>query len=309
MSAGGMQTLLVSGATGLIGGRLLKAFGDAGPRVIALTRSPQRAAAALGARRTPVAWDGLQVPREAFAEADTLLHLAGEPLFGGLPTPGRLARIRSSRVDSTQAMIAALAALPSERRPRTLVCASAVGIYGSRGEEELPEEAPPGEGFLADLCRDWETAALSAAAYGVRVVCLRFGIVLAAEGGALALMARVFRLGLGGRLGSGRQWVPWVHADDAVGLVRRALEDPDLRGPINVVAPGCVRNKELTRALAARLRRPALLPAPGFAVKAALGPLAGELLGSRRVVPRRAAQLGHTFAHPALEGALAKELG
>jgi len=309
MSAGGMQTLLVSGATGLIGGRLINAFGDAGPRVLALTRSPQRAAAALGARHATVAWDGLQVPREALAEADTLLHLSGEPLFGGLPTPGRLARIRASRVDSTRAIVAGIAALPAERRPRTLVCASAVGIYGSRGEEELPEEAPPGEGFLAELCRDWETAALSSAAYGVRVVCLRFGIVLAAEGGALALMARVFRLGLGGRLGSGRQWVSWVHADDAVGLVRRALGDADLRGAVNVVAPGCVRNQELTRALAARLRRPALLPAPGFAVKAALGPLAGELLGSRRVVPRRAAQLGYAFAHPALEGALAKELG
>jgi len=303
-----MQTLLVSGATGLIGGRLLEALGDARPRVLALTRSPQRAAGALGARGEPVAWNGLRVPRDAIAEADALLHLSGEPLFGGLPTPGRLARIRSSRVDSTLAIVAAIAELPAERRPRALVCASAVGIYGSRGEEELPEEAPPGDGFLAELCRDWETAALSAAAYGVRVVCLRFGIVLAAEGGALALLARVFRLGLGGRVGSGRQWVPWVHADDAVGLVRRALLDPELRGPINVVSPGCVRNAELTRALAACVHRPALLPAPAFAVKLALGPLAGELLGSRRVVPRRATQLGHAFAYRDLERALAREL-
>jgi len=304
-----MQTLLVSGATGLIGRRLIRAFGDTGPRVLALTRSPERAAAALGARQTPVAWDGLRIPREALALADTLLHLAGEPLFGGLPTPGRLARIRASRVDSTRAIVAAIAALPSEGRPRTLVCASAVGIYGSRGEEELPEEAPPGKGFLAELCRDWEAAALSATAYGVRVVCLRFGIVLAREGGALAPMARAFRLGLGGRLGSGRQWVAWVHADDAVALARRALEDAELRGALNVVAPGCVRNEELTRVLAARLHRPALLPVPGFAVKVALGRLAGELLGSRRVVPRGALQLGYAFAHPALEGAVAEALG
>lgn len=309
MSAGGVRTLLVSGATGLIGGRLLASYAREGPRVLALTRSPERAAAALGERRTPVGWDGIRVPDDALAQADALLHLAGEPIFGGLPTPRRLARIRSSRVDSTRAIVAGIAALPAERRPRALVCASAVGIYGSRGDEELPEEAPPGEGFLADLCRDWENAALAAEAYGVRVVCLRFGIVLAAEGGALALMARVFRLGLGGRLGSGRQWVPWVHADDAVGLVRRALEDEGLDGPMNVVAPGCVRNAELTRALAAQLRRPALLPAPAFALRAGLGPLAGELLGSRRVVPRRAEQLGHAFAHPALEGALARELG
>jgi uncharacterized protein (TIGR01777 family) len=301
-----MHTLLVSGATGLVGERLLEAFGDAGPRVLGLTRSPERAAASM--RGAPVGWDGLRVPHEALAEADALLHLSGEPIFGGLPTPGRLARIRASRVDSTRAIVAAIAALAAERRPRTFVCASAVGIYGSRGEEELAEDAPPGEGFLADLCSDWETAALSAAAYGVRVVCLRFGIVLAAEGGALALLARVFRLGLGGRLGSGRQWVPWIHADDAVGLIRRALADPTLRGAINLVAPGCVRNAELTRALALRLRRPAILPAPAFAVKAALGPLAGELLGSRRVVPQRAEQLKHPFAYPTLEGALAREL-
>jgi uncharacterized protein (TIGR01777 family) len=236
-----MQTLLVSGATGLVGGRLLDAFAAAGPQVLALSRRPERAAAALRARCTPVGWDGLQVPRETLVRADTLLHLSGEPIFGGLPTPGRLARIRASRVESTRAIVAAIAALPAERRPRSLVCASAVGIYGSRGEEELCEDSPPGEGFLAELCRDWETAAQAAEAYGVRVVCLRFGIVLAAEGGALPLLARVFRLGLGGRLGSGRQWVPWVHADDAVALVRRALTDPDLRGPLNVVAPGCVR--------------------------------------------------------------------
>ncbi len=303
-----MRTLLVSGATGLVGGRLLASFGDEGPRVLALTRSPGRAGAVLGARCSPVAWDGIQVPSGSLAQADTLLHLSGEPIFGGPPTPGRLARIRASRVESTRAMVAAIASLAAERRPRTLVCASAVGIYGSRGEEELDESAPPGEGFLADLCRDWETAALSASAYGVRVVCLRFGIVLAAEGGALQLLARIFRLGLGGRLGSGRQWVPWVHADDAVALVRRALEDPDLRGALNVVAPGCVRNAELTQTLAALLGRPAILPAPAFAVKVALGPLAGELLGSRRVVPRRAEALGHAFSYPALDGALREEL-
>jgi hypothetical protein len=303
-----MQTLLVSGATGLVGARLLDALAAAGPRVLALTRRPERAAAALGPRCTPVGWDGVQVPGEVLARADTLLHLSGEPIFGGLPTPGRLARIRSSRVEATRAIVAAVAALPAGRRPRALVCASAVGIYGSRGEEELCENSPPGEGFLAELCRDWETAALTAAAYGVRVVCLRFGIVLAAEGGALALLARVFRLGLGGRLGSGRQWVPWVHADDAVALVRRALTDPELRGALNVVAPGCVRNAELTAALALRLGRRALLPAPAFAVRAALGPLAGELLGSRRVLPRRAQELGHAFAHPSLDGALRREL-
>jgi hypothetical protein len=300
---------LVSGATGLIGRRLLASLGPGGPRVRALTRDPARAAGRLDPRHALVAWDGLRVAAETLDGADAVLHLAGEPLFGGLPTPARLRRIRASRVNSTRALVAAIEALPSERRPRALVCASAVGIYGSRGEEELPEQAAAGEGFTAELCRDWETAALTAGVYGVRVACLRFGIVLAREGGALALWVRLFRLGLGGRLGSGRQWVPWVHADDAVGLARQALDDARLRGALNVVAPGCVRNAELTRVLARRLRRPALLPAPAFAVRAALGPLAAELLESRRVVPQRARQLGYAFAQPDLDGALARELG
>jgi uncharacterized protein (TIGR01777 family) len=305
--SGGERALLVSGATGLIGRRLLASLGEAA-RVRALTRDPSRAARRLDPRHEPVGWDGRLVPESAIAGAGAVVHLAGEPLFGGLPTPGRLARIRASRVDSARGIVARLAGLPAECQPSVLVCASAVGIYGSRGEEELPEQAPPGDGWVAELCRDWETAALSAAASGVRVVCLRFGIVLAREGGALALLARVFRLGLGGRLGSGRQWVPWVHADDAVGLLRRALDDPQLRGPLNAAAPGCVRNADLTRALAARLGRPAVLPAPALAVKALLGPLAGELLASRRVVPRRALEIGYAFAEPALEGALAREL-
>lgn len=307
MSAGTGRTLLVSGGTGLIGRRLLASLGDAAAQVRALTRDPTRAARRLDPRHLAIGWDGLQIPESAIDGADAVIHLAGEPVFGGLPTPGRLARIRASRVDSTRSIMARLAALPSGRRPAVLVCASAVGIYGSRGEQELPEEAPPGAGAIAELCRDWETAALSAAVYGVRVVCLRFGIVLAAEGGALALMARVFRLGLGGRIGDGRQWVPWVHVGDAVALARRALDDASLRGPLNVVAPGCVRNQELTRSLAARLGRPARLPAPGFVLRAALGPLAGELLDSRRVVPRRAERAGYAFAHPELDSALASE--
>ena len=304
----GGRALVVSGATGLIGRRLLSGLGDAAP-VLALSRDPGRAARALGPGRTPVAWDGVHFPAECLDGAGAVVHLAGEPLFGGLPTPGRLARIRSSRVDSTRAIVAALAELPAGRRPAALVCASAVGIYGSRGEEELTEDTAAGEGWVARLCREWETAALSCAAYGLRVVCLRFGIVLAREGGALALMAKVFRTGLGGRLGDGRQWVPWVHVEDAVGLTRRALEDASLRGALNVVAPGCVRNAELTRELAARLGRRAPFPAPAFAVRAALGPLAGELLGSRRVVPRRAEQIGYAFARPQLAQALASELG
>jgi len=186
MSAG-PATLLVSGATGLIGRRLLASLPATDLRIRALTRDPARAPAALAARAELVGWDGQRAPAEALADADVVLHLSGEPLLGP-PLPGRLRRIRSSRIDSTRGFVAAIAELPGGRRPRALVCASAVGIYGSRGEEELGERAPAGEGFVADLCREWETAALAAAAYGVRVVTLRFGIVLAREGGALALL-------------------------------------------------------------------------------------------------------------------------
>src|SRR5262249_23410865 len=184
----GEAVLLVSRASRPLGARLTASLPASGPRIRARTRHPGRAPAALAARAELVGWDGQSAPAEALAGADAVLHLAGEPLFGGLATPGRLRRIRSSRVDSTRGLVAAIQELPAAQRPRALVCASAVGIYGSRGEEELGERAPAGEGFAADLCRDWETAALAAAAYGVRVVTLRFGVVLAREGGALALL-------------------------------------------------------------------------------------------------------------------------
>jgi uncharacterized protein (TIGR01777 family) len=214
-----------------------------------------------------------------------------------------------SRIDPTRALVRSLGRLAPAERPRALLCASAVGYYGDRGEERLDESAGPGAGFLADLCVAWEEEARAAAELGVRVVSLRIGIVLAREGGALAPLAQLFRLGLGGRVGSGRQWVPWIHADDLVGMVHAALGDQRWSGAVNAVAPNPVRNAELTRALSAAVRRPAWLPAPAFAVRAALGEIAGELLGSRRCVPRRALELGFGFAHEQIESALAAELG
>ena len=300
--------LLLSGATGLVGRRLLPHLLGDGYAVRCLSRDPGRAARGLPAGARAIGWDGLHVPAEALRGCAAAIHLAGEPVFGGLPSAARRARIRSSRVASTTALAGALGTLAPAERPRALLCASAVGYYGSRGEEVLDEDSPPGEGFLAGVCRAWEDAARGAERHGVRVVRLRIGIVLAREGGALPPLALPFRLGLGGPLGDGRQWVPWIHAEDLVGVLRACLAHPDLEGAVNVVAPAPARNAELTAALGRVLRRPTWLRVPAFAVRAALGDLASELLGSRRVVPRRAQALGVAFRFHDLEAALAAEL-
>ncbi len=299
--------ILVSGASGLIGGRLLRALTREGSVARALTRRPE-SAAPLATPHRWVGWDGTHFPVEAVAGVAGVVHLAGEPVFAGRLTPARRARILASRVESTRSLVETLAALPAPQRPRVLVCASAVGYYGSRAEELLDEDAPAGEGFLADVCRAWETEANASSRLGVRCVTLRIGIVLARKGGALARMALPFRLGLGGRLGDGRQWVPWIHVDDVTGLICAALRDEAYAGAVNAVAPEPVRNLELTRALASTLHRPALLTVPAFVLRAALGELAGELLGSRRCVPRRALARGFAFAHAQLASALAAEL-
>lgn len=296
--------VLVSGATGLVGRRLVPKLADRFASVRVLSRSGGAETAGIDRR----SWDGIDPGAAALVGVDAVVHLAGEPLFGGLPTKARLARVRESRVASTKRIVERIAALAEGARPRTLVCASAVGIYGDRGEEELDEDSAPGTGFLADLCRDWEAEASRAEVLGVRVVRVRIGVVLAREGGALSLMRIPFSMGLGGRLGTGRQFFPWIHIDDLVAGLRFALARDDLRGAVNAVAPSAVRNLELTETLARVLGRPAALPAPGFAVRMALGPLAGELLGSKRVVPRRLQGAGFEFRHPALEAALAAEL-
>jgi uncharacterized protein (TIGR01777 family) len=237
------------------------------------------------------------------------VHLAGEPVFGPLPTAAHKQKIRASRVDSTEALVAQLASLPARQRPGCFVCASAVGYYGSRGDAQLDESAAPGDGFLAEVCVAWERAARGAEALGVRTVRLRIGIVLAREGGALPRIALPFRLGLGGRIGDGRQWFPWVALEDLVGLARTAIDDPRWSGAVNAVSPEPVTNAEFTRALGAVLARPTWLPLPAAAVRLALGDLAGELLGSRRLVPRAAQERGFSFASPALEPTLRAALG
>jgi len=300
--------VLVTGATGLVGRRLVARLAGDGISVRALTRRLGPAAGALDPRAILVRWDGSNVPTEAVRGVDAVVHLAGEPVFGGLPTEARKRRIRTSRVDATHSLVEAIGAVSDAERPNRLVCASAVGFYGEHGDETLDESATPGNGFLAQLCQDWETAAARAREHGLRVVSLRIGIVLAREGGALPMMALPFRFGLGGRVASGRQWLPWIHVDDLVTMIWAALGNDAWQGVVNAVAPEPVRNAHFTRALAGVLRRPALLPVPEFAVRTALGDLAPELLDSRRAVPKRAVQWGFEFAHERVETALAEEL-
>jgi uncharacterized protein (TIGR01777 family) len=221
-------------------------------------------------------------------------------------TRAKKERIRASRVGGTRAVAAAIRGALAP--PSVLACASGVGYYGDRGDERLDESSAPGGGFLASVVQEWEEAAASAAP-PTRVACLRFGMVLGKGGGALPVIARLFRLGLGGRVGSGHQWMPWVHVRDAAGLVLHAVENPDCRGPVNAVAPGAVTNAGFTRELAEVLHRPAVVPAPAFAVRLLAGQLSELVLPSQRVVPEVAVRTGYRFGFPELPAALREVFG
>lgn len=301
------EEILITGATGLVGKRLVSALSDRPVRIRSLSRSaPMRSA--IGTDRR-FRWDGTDPGIDALSGCDAVVHLAGEPIFGGLPTAARRTRIRNSRIDSTRAIVDRIGEFEASGRPEVLVCASAVGYYGDRGDEALTEDSAPGTGFLAEVCRDWEAEAMRAEELGVRVVRVRIGVVLSRDGGALALMKVPFSLGLGGRLGSGKQFFPWIHIDDLVSVLLWAIDDPTVEGAINAVAPQPVRNSELTKALGRALHRPALIPVPGFAMEWGLGDLAGELLGSRNVQPARLVRSEFSYRHPDLDSALAAEFG
>ncbi len=291
------MNITLTGATGFIGRRL------AG-RLLVGSHSLH----VLGRRAVPglslSAWDAggnASPPLESLRDSQAVVHLAGEPVSQRW-TPEARQRIRSSRVEGTRRLVEALAAFP--RPPAVLVCASAIGIYGSRGDEILTESSPPGGGFLAEVCQEWEQAADQAASAGIRVVKLRTGVVLGPGGGALQRMLPLFKAGLGGRLGSGRQWMSWINLEDLVELICLALEQPELAGPVNATAPSPVTNAEFTRQLAARLRRPALLPVPAFALRMVFGEMASVLLDSQRVLPQAALAAGFRFRYPELGPAL-----
>jgi uncharacterized protein (TIGR01777 family) len=298
--------VFLTGATGLIGRALSASLLAEGHQVTALTRDPAAAARALPPGVRAVAGDPARPGpwQEALAGADACVHLAGEPVAGGRWTAERKARIESSRVDSTRLVAGVIAAAG----PRVLVAGSAVGFYGSRGDELLDEGAAAGQGFLADVCVRWEAATRPAEARA-RVVHLRTGIVLARDGGALPRLVLPFKLLAGGPLGDGAAWQPWIHLADVVGLLRLALEDGRVRGPLNAAAPGAATSRDLARALGAVLHRPSLIPAPAAALRLALGEMAEVVLASQRVVPRKALDLGYAFRFPALEPALRDLLG
>lgn len=292
---------LITGATGFVGRRLIERL----PQPTVLTRDVLRARRQLGSKiADAVAWDpGRPPPVPALEGVDAVFHLAGEPVAEGRWTAAKKARIRESRVQGTQRLVEAIR--QCARPPKVLVSASAVGYYGSRGDAWLDEASPPGHDFLAEVCQEWEREARSAEACGVRVVSIRIGIVLGREGGALARMLLPFRLGLGSPLGSGRQFMPWIHLDDLVRLCCFAVEQPLLRGPVNGVSPNPVTNREFTQTLARVLRRPAFLPpVPAWVLRLALGEFAEVLLASQRVRPAAALNAGFTFQYPELEAAL-----
>jgi uncharacterized protein (TIGR01777 family) len=297
-----MSDVVLTGGTGLIGRRLAERLRAEKRPLRWISRGASRIRLAEGERAFD--WNGTDVDASWLEGAGAVVHLAGEPIFGGLPTPQRRERIWSSRIDSTRSLVNALGALPDDARPRVLVCASAVGYYGDSGEDEIRESDPPGPGFLSELCRDWEAEAARANELGVRVCSLRIGVVLAPRGGALALMLPIFRAGLGGRIGDGLQWFPWIHVDDCAALAHFALGCDSARGPWNCTAPGIARNGEFSAMLASTLHRPAFFAVPAFAVRAALRDLATELLASRKVVPAAAKAAGFEFRHPALHDAL-----
>jgi hypothetical protein len=291
---------LVTGATGFIGRKLVSKL----DHPVVLTRDSDRARAILGANVTAILWDPVTgpPPSDALHGIEVVFNLAGENVGEHRWTRKRKAAIRESRVSGTRYLVAGIEALRD--RPRVLVSASAVGYYGDRGDETLDETAAPGSGFLADLCLAWEAEARKAEALGLRVVTPRFGVVLGPGGGALSKMLTPFKMGVGGRLGSGRQWMPWVHLDDAVGFLLLAATSAGVSGPLNAVAPAPATNREFTKALGTALGRWTIFPMPGFMLRVAVGEFASVLLSSQRVVPRAAEKAGYAFLHPALDGAL-----
>jgi hypothetical protein len=297
--------VLLTGATGTIGLGLTDALRERGEEVVALSRDPERGQRVLG--------DGLEVhawsdptreppPQEALRGCHAVVHLLGEPVAQRWTTEAK-ERIRDSRVLATRHLVEALQERPEPDRPRVLVSQSATGYYGPHGDEPLDEEAPAGNDFLAEISVAWEREA-TAGGSGTRVVCTRTGVVLSPSGGALAKMLPFFRLGLGGPVAGGQQYVPWIHLDDVVGGLLRCIDDEQLTGPVNLAAPNPATNAELSRALGHALGRPAFVPVPGFAIGLLFGEMAEMVTTGQRAVPARLNGVGYDFRHPELQPAL-----
>ena len=291
--------VLITGVSGLVGQALSAKLDADGHQPVALRRSQ-----VIGDPEAPM-WEPIR--RRAWDSevgyVDAVVHLAGENLAAHRWTPAFKRRIRDSRIVGTTQLCRHLATL--NRRPRVLIAASAIGYYGDRGDEILTEHSSAGDGFLAQVCRDWEAACRPALDAGIRVVNLRFGMILSRDGSGLAKVLPLFKLGLGARLGTGRQWMSWITLDDAVAVITRVITDSALTGPVNAVAPNPVTNREYTHTLAAVLKRPAVLAVPAFALRLAMGEMADNmLLSSARVVPQRLTEIAHSFRHPDINTAL-----
>jgi uncharacterized protein (TIGR01777 family) len=298
------MNVLVTGSSGLIGSELVRFLTATGHSVTRVLRSPGPATG------KAILWDpgSGQIDTAGLEGADAVVHLAGENIAAGRWNAEKKARIKDSRVKGTQLLCSALARL--DRPPKVLASASAIGYYGSRGDEIVDEESGPGSGFLADVCREWEAATAPAADKGIRVVLLRTGVVLSPRGSALAKMLFPFRMGVGGKIGSGRQYMSWIALDDVVGAIQHVLATESVRGPVNLVAPYPVTNYVFTKTLGRVLWRPTLFPMPAFAARLAFGEMANELLlASTRVEPSRLKTTAYSFRFPVLEGALRHLLG
>lgn len=298
-----MANVLVSGGTGFIGSRVCTALQARGDTVHVLSRNPERARAQLKAGTPVYGWnpESEKLPAEAVSDAKAVIHLAGETIAGRWNSEKKR-RIRDSRVVATRNLVESLTDAPE--KPDVLVCASAIGYYGGSGDTSFTEAAPAGDDFLAEVCQEWEAAAAEAETLGVRVVLVRIGLVLGLGGGLLTQVLPPFKMGVGGRLGTGQQWMSWIHVDDVVGIILHSLQNGAVQGPLNATAPAPVRNSEFTKTLGTVLRRPTLFPVPTFGLKLMMGEFADFVVLSQKVLPERTEESGYEFRYPTLESAL-----
>jgi len=294
--------ILVTGATGLIGRSLCGRLTDDGHTVIGVSRSSRKPPGLAVAE--VLQWDPQTGPitSSALDGVDAVVNLAGEPIDSRRWSEQQKKLIRDSRIVTTRNLVETLRSI--DRKPEVLVSSSAVGFYGDRGDEQLDETSTPGGGFMSEICREWEREAERVTERGIRVVEVRTGVVLSREGGALQKMLTPFKFGIGGPLGNGKQWFPWIHINDIVGIYHHAIATSALHGPVNGAAPEPVTNKEFTRELARALHRPAFLPVPEAALRVLVGEMADVLFGSQRVLPRVALESGYRFQYPSLTEAL-----
>lgn len=290
------MNVLITGGTGFIGKALSRELVSSGHNVIITTRRQTDS-------KEKLTWNlPALIPSDTMSNIDAVVNLAGESIASGRWTKTRKERIMSSRTNITRALVQSMQ--NANPKPKVLISASAIGFYGPRGDEFVTEDTPPGTDFLADVCKAWEAEALKAEEMGVRVVPVRIGGVLESDGGALPKMIMPFKFFLGGPIGSGKQWFSWIHRDDITGIIKYALENELISGPINLTAPEPVTNKEFSSALGRAISRPSWLPVPGFIVKLTLGELGDIILTGQRVLPEKALKAGYKFKHPDVDEAL-----